>query len=271
MLGTSEKVACPLTNTGRVESLELSERVAIVTGGSSGIGRAIVELLAKEGAKVVIADVNSGQETVKAVKSQGGTAAFIRTDVRDSTQVQRLVEQTVAKYGGVDIVCNNAGIDVTRNLVDTSEEEWGMILDTNLKGPFLVAKYALPHMTAKKRGVVINIASQMGHVGAENLSAYCASKAGLIQLTKVIALEYAKFGIRANCISPGPIQTPGLEQTFSIEPIPEEAKKSFIRKIPLSRFGGPEEVARTVLFLASDRSSYITGVSLLVDGGYIIQ
>jgi NAD(P)-dependent dehydrogenase (short-subunit alcohol dehydrogenase family) len=181
------------------------------------------------------------------------------------------VEETVANYHRLDIVCNNAGIDVTRSLVDTSEVEWNMTLDTNVKGPFLICKYALPHMSAKKKGVVINIGSQMGQVGAVGLSAYCASKAALIYLTKVIALEYAKFGIRANCINPGPIQTPGLEQTFALESAPEEAKKSFITKVPLNRFGRPEEIAAAALFLASDRSSYITGASLTVDGGYIIQ
>jgi NAD(P)-dependent dehydrogenase (short-subunit alcohol dehydrogenase family) len=202
---------------------------------------------------------------------QGGTVVFIRADVRDRVQVRTLVEETVATYGGVDIVCNNAGIDVTRSLVETTEDEWDATLDTNLKGPFLLCKYALPYMVAKKKGVVVNVASQMGHVAAENLSAYCASKAGLIHLTKVIALEYAKFGIRANCISPGPIQTPGLEQTFSIEPAPEEAKRNFIRKVPLNRFGTPEEIARGVLFLASDRSSYVNGASLVADGGYILR
>lgn len=251
--------------------MELDGKIAVVTGGSSGIGRAISELFAKEKAQVVIADINSGEETVKAVLNGGGIAAYIRTDVRDSTQVQRLIEETVAKYGGVDVLCNNAGIDVKRNLIDTSEDEWDMILDTNLKGPFLVSKYALPHMIARKKGVVINIASQMGLVATENLSAYCASKGGLIQLTKVIAVENARHGIRANCICPGPIQTPGLDKTFNLEHKPEEAKMSFMKKVPLNRFGKTEEIAQAALFLASDRSSYMTGQSLVVDGGYVIQ
>lgn len=251
--------------------MELDGKVALVTGGSSGIGRAISELFAKEKAQVVIADINSGEETVKAVLNGGGIAAFIRTDVRDSTQVQRLVEETVAKYGGVDVVCNNAGIDAKRCLIDTSEDVWDMILDTNLKGPFLVSKYVLPHMIVKKKGAVINIASQMGLVASENLSAYCASKAGLIQLTKVIALENARYGIRANCICPGPIQTSGLDKTFNLEHNPEEAKRSFMKKVPLNRFGKTEEIAQGALFLASDRSSYVTGQSLVVDGGYVIQ
>jgi NAD(P)-dependent dehydrogenase (short-subunit alcohol dehydrogenase family) len=251
--------------------LELEGRVAIVTGGSSGIGRAISELFAKEKGRVVIADISSGEETAKAAQYGGGSATFIRTDVRDSAQVRRLVEETVATYGTVDIVCNNAGIELVHSIVDTSEADWETVLDTNLKGPFLVCKYALPHMVAKKKGVVINIASQMGLVGSENLGAYCASKAGLILLTKVMALEYARHGIRVNCICPGPIQTPASDRHFGLEPNPDQARRAFLREVPLNRFGKPEEIAQVALFLASARSSFMTGESVVVDGGYVIQ
>ncbi len=254
-----------------MSSLELDGKVAIVTGGSSGIGRAICKLFAKEMARVVIADIRAGQETIKATQKEGRTPIFVKTDVRDDSEVRALVAETVARFGSIDIVCNNAGIEVMRGVASTSEAEWDMVLDTNLKGPFLVSKHALPYMIAKKGGVVINIASQLGLVGLENLGAYCASKAGLVMLTKVIALEYAKYGIRANCICPGPTQTPALDKGFELERNPREARKSFIRKVPLKRFARPEEIAQGALFLASDRSSFMTGDSLVVDGGYIIQ
>ena len=251
--------------------MELDGKVAIVTGGSSGIGRAISELFARENAKVVIADIGSDEVTVEATHDEKNPAIFIRTNVRDSAQVRGLIDEVVAECGGIDIVCNNAGIELVHSVVDMSEAEWDTVLDTNLKGPFLVSKYALPHMIAKKKGVVINIASQMGLVGSEKLGAYCASKAGLILLTKVMALEYARYGIRVNCICPGPIQTPASDRHFNQERNPEEARKDFMRSVPLSRFGKPEEIAQSALFLASDRSSFITGESLVVDGGYVIQ
>ncbi len=251
--------------------MELDGKVAIVTGGSSGIGQAISELFAKENAKVVIADISPREATAKATPNGENPAILIRTDVRDSAQVRRLIDETVAEYGGIDIVCNNAGIELVHSVVGMSEAEWDAVLDTNLKGPFLVSKYALPYMIAKKKGAVINIASQMGLVGSENLGAYCASKAGLILLTKVMALEYARYGIRVNCICPGPIQTPASDRHFNLERNPKEARKDFMSRVPLSRFGKPEEVAQSALFLVSDRSSFITGESLVVDGGYVIQ
>jgi len=252
--------------------LELESRIAIVTGGGSGIGRAISRLYAAEGAKVVIGDIKAdGEVTVEDIRKHGDDAIFVRTDVRDPSQVRRLLDVAVEKYGGIDIVCNNAGIELVRRLVDTTEEEWDMVINTNLRSSFLVSKYALPRMIRKGKGVIINIASQLGLVGFENLTVYCASKGGLILLTKAMALEYAKHGIRVNCICPGAIDTPMLEREVKLMEDPDEARRMFVSKHPLGRLGTPEEIAQAALFLASDRASFITGESLVVDGGYVIQ
>lgn len=252
--------------------MELEGRIAIVTGGGSGIGRAISRLYAAEGAKVVIGDIKAdGEVTVEDIRKHGDDAIFVRTDVRDPSQVRRLLDVAVEKYGGIDIVCNNAGIELVRRLVDTTEEEWDMVINTNLRSSFLVSKYALPRMIRKGKGVIINIASQLGLVGFENLTVYCASKGGLILLTKAMALEYAKHGIRVNCICPGAIDTPMLEREVKLMEDPDEARRMFVSKHPLGRLGTPEEIAQAALFLASDRASFITGESLVVDGGYVIQ
>ena len=251
--------------------LELADKVAIVTGGSSGIGRAISVLFAKEGAKVVIADVRPADEVVTAIRNAGGRVEFIKTDVSNSSQVRRLVDETLRLFGTVDIVCNNAGTELLKPVTETSEDEWNKVIDVNLKGPFLLSKSVLPHMTRKKRGVIVNTASQLGVVGAEGFAAYCASKGGLVLLTKAMALEYAKHGVRVNCICPGAIETPMLDREINLEGRPRESRIRFVNKHPCGRLGTPEEVAYAALFLASDKASFITGEALLVDGGYVAQ
>lgn len=254
-----------------VRVLELANKVAIVTGGSSGIGRAISLLFAREGAKVMIADINSAEDVLATIRNAGGQAEFVKTDVSDSSQVRRLVSETLRTLGTVDIVCNNAGIELLRLLTETDEDEWDRVIDTNLKGPFLVSKYVLPHMIRKKNGAIVNIASQLGVVGAERFTAYCASKGGLILLTKAMALECAKYGVRVNCVCPGAIETPMLDREVNLEKRPDEARMQFVGKHPVGRLGSPEEVANAVLFLASDKASFITGEALLVDGAYVAQ
>lgn len=249
--------------------MELSGKVALVTGGSSGIGRAIAKLFAREGAKVVIGDIHPGN-TVEEISRDGGTSIFVKTDVRVTEEVRRLVEAAIREYGRLDIVCNDAGIELIKRLVDTTEDEWDRVFDTNLKGVFLVSKQALPHFIEQKSGVVVNVASQLGIVGGERWGAYCASKAGVIQLTKVMALEYARYNIRANCVCPGAIETPMVERELSMEPNRELASKVMISQHPIGRLGTPEEIAQAVLFLASSRSSFVTGAALVADGGYTI-
>ncbi len=165
--------------------MELSSKVAIVTGGSSGIGRAIAQLYAREGAKVVVADISEGKGTVTDIQNERGTALFVKTDVRTEAEVRALVDETVRSFGGLDIVCNSVGIELIRPLAETTEEEWNRILDTNLKGPFLVCKHALPHMMRKKNGVIVNIASQLGIVGLGGMTAYCAVERGAHTLDEI--------------------------------------------------------------------------------------
>ncbi|MGO9645421.1 MAG: SDR family NAD(P)-dependent oxidoreductase [Candidatus Bathyarchaeia archaeon] len=248
--------------------MDLENKVAIVTGGCSGIGSSIAELFAREGARVMIGDIREDQRTLARINAQGGTVAFVQTDVRKSLEVQNLVDKTIANYGTIDVVCNDAGVELIRPLIQTTEEEWNNVLDTNLKGMFLVSKFALPHLIKKKKGSIINIASQLGLVGLERWGAYCASKGGVIMLTKAMAVEYGTYGIRVNCICPGAIETPMMERELELEKNPEEAKKHFISLHPIGRLGKPEEIAEAGLFLASDRSSFITGSALVVDGGF---
>lgn len=253
--------------------MELDGRVAIVTGGNAGIGRAISEVFARENASVMIGarNVETGQETVKAIQQKGGTASFLRTDVQDSSQIKKLVDETVKKYGTVDIVCHNAGRELVKSLVDTTVEEWDAVLNTNARGAFLLSKYALPIMIAKKKGVVINIASQLGFVGFDQFTAYCASKGAIVQLTRAMALEYAKKGIRVNCVCPGAVDTAMVDRELSLFPNPAEIRKQVIDSHPIGRMARPQEIAEAVLFLASDRASFVLGECMLVDGGYVIQ
>ena len=253
--------------------MELEGKVAIVTGGNSGIGRAISEVFAREKASVMIGarNVKTAEETVRGIQERGGSASFLRTDIQDPTQVRNLVLETVKKYGTVDIICHNAGTELVKDLIDTTVEEWDMVLNTNARGAFLLAKNALPIMIAKKKGVVINIASQLGFVGFEKFTAYCASKGAIVQLTRAMALEYAKYGIRVNCVCPGAVDTPMVDRELSLFPNPSEIRKKEIEDHPIGRMARPEEIAEAVLFIASERASFVLGECFIVDGGYIVK
>lgn len=249
--------------------MELSGKTAVVTGGGSGIGRAISELFAAEGASVVVADVHDGG-TAASITKNGGKVAYVKTDVRAEAQVKRLVAQARKRFGGIDILCNSAGIELLKPLSETSEEEWDRVLDTNLKGVFLTSKHAVPEMLKRRGGAIVNIASQLGLVGLENFTAYCASKGGVVLLTRAMALEYASRNIRVNCICPGPVQTPMLEREIRTEADPDAARKAWARRQPVGRLGLPQEIAQAALYLASERSSFVVGHTLVVDGGYTL-
>ncbi|MGA2198815.1 MAG: glucose 1-dehydrogenase [Nitrososphaerales archaeon] len=249
--------------------MELSGKVAIVTGGDSGIGKAISELFASEGASVVIADVQDSG-TAKLISKKGGKAICLKTDVRDEKQVMRLVAGAKRRFGGIDVLDNNAGIELLKPMTETTEEDWDRVLQTNLKGVFLTSKHVIPEMLKRGGGTIVNTASQLGLVGLENYTAYCASKGGVVLLTKSMALEYARQNIRVNCICPGPVQTPMLERELLTVPDPDAARKKWAQSQPVGRVGQPQEIAQVALFLASERSSFVVGHALVVDGGYTL-
>jgi NAD(P)-dependent dehydrogenase (short-subunit alcohol dehydrogenase family) len=239
----------------------IANRVAIVTGGASGIGKATVELFAREGAKVIIADLaNSDGESV--AKEIGGT--FAATDVREPKQVETLVRLAVDKFGGLDIMFNNAGICLTASLLDHSDEYYLNTLRTDLDSVFWGLRYAGKVMVAQKRGAIVNTASVAGLRSSVGLSAYNAAKHGVVGLTRNAALEFASAGVRVNCICPGVIDTPLVARTSGNR---EEVRELLHRAHPLGRMGKPAEVAKCVLFLASDDASFVTGHALVIDGG----
>jgi len=250
---------------------KIDGKVAIITGAAAGIGKATAVLFAQEGAKVVVADVMDelGEETVKMINDSGGKAVFVHTDVSKAEDVHCMVKTAVDTYGRLDIVFNNAGIEGPS--IDTAnypEDVFDKVVAVNLKGVWHGIKYAVPELLKNGGGCIINTSSVAGLVAFAGLSAYNATKGGIIQLTKTAAIEYAKQNIRVNCIAPGVIETAMVDRVLKGQP---EAKAAFIQIEPVGRFGKPEEVAKAALFLASEDSSFITGTVLIVDGGLTAQ
>jgi len=249
--------------------MKLKGKVAVVTGAASGIGCATAVLFAREGAKVAVVDRNrrGGEETVKIIRDDGGEACFVEADVSKAADAERMVKTAVENYGRLDTLYNNAGISLVKPTHETAEQEWDKVIDVNLKGVFLGSKYAIPQMIKQGGGVIINTASIWSHVAFPNWSAYCASKGGVLMLTKAMAVEYAPYNIRVNCVSPGTIDTELTKGAVASAEDPEKMRQTLTSLHPLGRIGSPEEVAHAVLFLASDESSFITGTDLSVDGG----
>ncbi len=251
----------------------VSGKVALITGGGSGIGRATAIVFGREGAKVAIADYNraGGEETVRMIKAAGGEASFIEANVAVAKQVEAMVARTVETYGRLDCAFNNAGIEGEMsggNIAECSEENWGRIIAINLTGVFLCMKYEIPQMLKHGGGSIVNTASAAGLIGLPGGTAYVASKHGVAGLTKSAALEYAKSGIRINAVCPGFIRTAMTERVMDGGSISEDA---MIAAEPLGRIGKPEEIASVVLFLCSDDASFVTGLPMPVDGGYVAQ
>jgi len=254
----------------------VSGKVALITGGGSGIGRATAIVFGRDGAKVAIADYNrdGGEQTVKMIKDAGGEATFIEANVAVAKQVEAMVARTVETYGRLDCAFNNAGIEGEmghggpNNIADCSEENWARIMAINLTGVFLCMKYEIPQMLKHGGGSIVNTASAAGLIGLPGGTAYVASKHGVAGLTKSAALEYAKSGIRINAVCPGFIRTAMVERTIDGGAISEEA---MIAAEPIGRIGRPEEIASVVLFLCSDDASFVTGIPMPVDGGYVAQ
>ena len=247
----------------------LENKVAVITGAASGMGRATAARFAREGAAVLLADVDErgGEEAVARIAADGGRAAFVRTDVSSSDAVQAMIGAALERFGGLDVLFNNAGIaGESARLADQSEENWQRVLGVNLTGVYLGMRHAIPVMLERGGGSIISTASVAGMVGWAGAAAYSASKAAVINLTRTAAIEYARRNIRVNCICPGVIHTPLLEGIYggSIE----GAMDRLLRMQPMPRLGTPEDVARMAFFLASDESAFVTGAAMVVDGGY---
>ncbi len=244
-------------------------KVAIVTGGSFGIGRATAIAFAKLGAKVVVADYIEDQETTDTIKKLGGDALFIKCNVSKANEVKAMVEKTISTFGRLDYAFNNAGIEGnSATTEECSEEDWDRIINVNLKGVWLCMKYQIPEMRKAGKGAIVNCSSIAGLVGFQASPAYTASKHGVVGLTKTTALENAKLGIRVNAVCPGVIRTPMIDRATGNN---KEAEKQFEDAEPMGRLGNPEEIADTVVYLCSDAASFITGHSIPVDGGWVAQ
>jgi 3-oxoacyl-[acyl-carrier protein] reductase len=243
--------------------LELIGKVALITGAAQGIGKAVALLLAQNGADLVVSDINleKAEETAKEMESMGRKAMAIKVDVANYTDVDRMIQAVMERFGHIDILVNNAGIARDKLILRMTEEDWDAVLNINLKGTFNCTKAVIKHMAKQRSGKIVNIASVVGEMGNAGQANYAASKAGVIGFTKTIAREFAQRGINVNTISPGYIQTPMTDG------LSEKVKEELKRLIPMERLGQPEDVAYAVLFLVSEASSYITGQVLNVNGG----
>jgi len=257
--------------------MKLENKVALITGAGSGMGEASALLFSREGAKVSVVDIDEkgGEQTVEMIKQDGGEAIFVQADVSKADDAERMIKATIDAFGKLDILFNNAGIPMTMTPVEEVREEvWDRIMDINVKGIFLGCKYAIPIMKEQGGGVIINTSSVSGVRARPGLSAYTASKGAAILLTRGLAIELAPHQIRVNCLNPVATDTPMfpkfIDESGARDEKYEEAKKGFIATIPMGRLATAEDVARSALFLASDESSFVTGVGLEVDGGRAI-
>ncbi len=245
--------------------MRLKNKIAIITGGASGIGKSAAILFAQHGAKIVVADIDEqgAKQTVADIQDIGNEAVYVQTDVTISANTERMVAEAVSRYGKLDILLSSAGIAMRLPVADLPEEDWHRCLDVNLTGVYLCAKAAIPAMK-KNGGSIINLSSIYGLVGAEIRAAYAASKGGVTNLTRSMALDYAKEHIRVNCICPGFVETPLVAEVVKT---PQEYRKLADRH-PMRRLAQPEEIAYGALYLASDESAFVTGIALPIDGGY---
>ncbi|PZE22278.1 SDR family NAD(P)-dependent oxidoreductase [Paenibacillus xerothermodurans] len=252
------------------EGLNLDGRVALITGGSGGLGLEMARSLASAGASVIVTSRHEGRakESAEAIHSATGRPTLgVAADVTVYSEIERAVEQCIGAFGRIDILINNAGVNVRKPILEYDESSWDLVQSTNLKAPFLCAKAVVPHMIKQKFGRIINIASMLGQVALPERSAYCSSKGGLIQLSKVMALEWAQYGITVNAVCPGPIATE-LNRVVMENP---EANQFFLNHLPINRWGEPAELTGLIVYLASDASSFMTGSALVIDGGWTAE
>ena len=249
--------------------MRLVGKVALITGGTSGIGRAAAVLFAREGASVVVTgrDEGRGREVVREIEAEGGRGRFVRTDVTSAEDCRRAVAETLDAFGRLDVLFNNAGVYIAGDVTGCTEEEWDEQVDVSLKGTYLMCREAVPVMVAQGGGSIVNNSSGWGLVGGERAVAYCAAKGGVVVMTKAMAMDHGRHGIRVNCICPGDTVTPMEHKDAEHRGMTWEDYVAGASDRPLGRMGDPDEVASAALFLASDESSFITGAAIPVDGG----
>jgi NAD(P)-dependent dehydrogenase (short-subunit alcohol dehydrogenase family) len=252
--------------------VRLKGKVSLITGAGSGIGRATALLFAREGALVVAADKDEqqAQATQKLIHLDGGKCEAKFFDVSQEEQVANAIATVVKNWGQLDVLFNNAGISLLKPVTDTTEAEWDKVFNINLKGVFFGCKHAIPYMAKQGNGAIINTASELAIVGQPLYGAYCATKAGVLALTRVLALEWAAKGIRINAVCPGPIATPMLQKEFDLAEAPMNEEKLAIKFIPAGRLGTPEDIAKVALFLASEDAQFVHGAAIVADGGKTI-
>ena len=249
--------------------MRLAGKVALITGAGSGIGRASAVRFAAEGARVVAADwkPDGGRKTVERIQATGGVALFVEADVSQESDVRRMVATAVDAYGRLDILLNNAAVQVFGTIPETPTSDWQRVLDVNLKGVFLGCKYALPQMIAQGGGCIVNMSSTLGFVGDPTMPAYGATKGGILAMSKAMAQAHGRQNVRVNCICPGDVDTPIVQEYFDQQADPAEARRRVASCYALGRIAQPEEIAEVALFLASDESSFLTGTAIIADGG----
>jgi NAD(P)-dependent dehydrogenase (short-subunit alcohol dehydrogenase family) len=247
----------------------LQGRVTVVTGGASGIGRATARLFAREGARVVLTDLDEerGAAAAREIAGEEGVVRFVAADVSRAADCARVVEEALAAFDRIDVLFNNAGIIRRASVVDTSEADWDRVMSVNVRSVYLLSRLVIPKMAQAGRGVIINTASGWGIAGGRNAAVYCASKGAVVLLTKAMAIDHGPQGIRVNCVCPGDTDTAMLRHEAHELGMPVERFLAESADRPLGRMGRPEEIAQAVLFLASDASSFVTGTALVVDGG----
>ena len=250
--------------------MQLQDKVAIITGAATGIGRATALLFAKEGASVVVADINEddAQRTVADIEDKGGSARFVQTDVSEAEGVQALMERSAEEMGGIDVIVNNAGAQRSGAVTEFEESEWDLLMHVNPRSCFLGAKYSVPYLRERGGGSIVNVSSLAGLKGGPGMTAYSASKGAIIAFTRALAEELAPDNIRANSVCPGWIDTPFNEPAIEFMGGRAQQEEMVQQTVPLKRQGTPEEIAPGILYLASDASSYVTGQELVIDGGF---
>ena len=253
--------------------MRLKGRNAIITGGGAGIGEAIARAFTKEGASIVIADMDleAAENVAASLRDDGHTAHVAECDVSYASSVEAMVQTAAERLGGIDTLVNNAGFGRAGKLLETTEEDWDRMMDVNVKGIFLVSKHTLPHLLESGGGCIINMASVAGVVGVRDRTAYCASKGGVIALTRAIALDYVDQGLRCNSISPGTVDTPWVGRMVAQFPDPAATRADMVARQPMGRLGRPDEIAAATVYLASDDAAFITGSNVMIDGGMTMQ